>query len=217
MRSNTKINAQQIKLRKIAQPNFFTVKMMKKYILLTNILLSSSAFAGTHVNIDTNVGQISIELYDQEAPITTKNFLKYVKKDYYNGTIFHRVIPNFMIQAGGFDRNLQQKDTDQPIKNEASNGLKNMRGTIAMARTSDPNSAAAQFFINTQSNNALDQTASNDGYTVFGKVTQGMQVVDKISHVQTTRYGMQQNLPIEPIIIEKITIEHTILNNHKNK
>lgn len=191
--------------------------MMKKYILLTSILLSSSAFAGTHVNIDTNVGQISIELYDQEAPITTKNFLKYVKKDYYNGTIFHRVIPDFMIQAGGFDRNLQQKDTDQPIKNEASNGLKNIRGTIAMARTSNPNSATAQFFINTQSNNALDQTPFNDGYTVFGKVTQGMQVVDKISHVQTTRYGMQQNLPIEPIIIEKITIEHIALNNHKNK
>ncbi|SDC26240.1 peptidylprolyl isomerase [Acinetobacter boissieri] len=191
--------------------------MMKKYILLTSILLSSSAFAGTHVNIDTNVGQISIELYDQEAPITTKNFLKYVKKDYYNGTIFHRVIPDFMIQAGGFDRNLQQKDTDQPIKNEASNGLKNIRGTIAMARTSNPNSATAQFFINTQSNNALDQTPFNDGYTVFGKVTQGMQVVDKISHVQTTRYGMQQNLPIEPIIIEKITIEHIVLNNHKNK
>lgn len=190
---------------------------MKKYILLTSILLSSSAFAGTHVNIDTNVGQISIELYDQEAPITTKNFLKYVKKDYYNGTIFHRVIPDFMIQAGGFDRNLQQKDTDQPIKNEASNGLKNIRGTIAMARTSNPNSATAQFFINTQSNNALDQTPFNDGYTVFGKVTQGMQVVDKISHVQTTRYGMQQNLPIEPIIIEKITIEHIVLNNHKNK
>lgn len=188
---------------------------MKKYIALTTLLLSSYTFAGTHINIDTNVGQISVELYDQQAPITTQNFLKYVKKDYYKGIIFHRVIPNFMIQAGGFDQNLEQKDTDQPIKNESSNGIKNTRGTIAMARTSNPNSATAQFFINTQDNSALDQTPFNDGYAVFGKVTKGMDIVDKISHVKTTAYGMQQNLPIQPIIIEKMTIQNTLSNKKK--
>ncbi|MBF7686390.1 peptidyl-prolyl cis-trans isomerase [Acinetobacter sp. B10A] len=180
---------------------------MKKYIVLAGLLMNTATFADTYVNIETNLGKISIELYDQQAPITTKNFLKYVKKEHYNGTLFHRVIPDFMIQAGGFDQNLQQKETDQPIKNEASNGLKNIRGSIAMARTSNPNSATAQFFINTQNNTSLDQTPYNDGYAVFGKVIQGMQIVDQISHVKTTVYGMQQNLPVQPIIIEKMTIQ----------
>lgn len=180
---------------------------MKKIIYIAGMLICSYSYAGTHVKMQTNLGPIEIELNDQQAPITTKNFLKYTKQGYYDGTIFHRVIPNFMIQGGGFDASLQQKETGQPIKNEASNGLKNTRGTIAMARTRDPNSAVTQFFINTVDNPALDYSIGNDGYTVFGKVISGMDVVDKISQVKTTAYGMQQNLPVQTITIQKMTTQ----------
>lgn len=181
---------------------------MKKQILTLIALgtLTASAFANTHINIKTSQGNIQIELYDKEAPISTKNFINYTKSGFYQGTIFHRVIPNFMIQGGGFMPNFQEKKTNAAIPNEASNGLKNARGTIAMARTSDPNSATSQFFINTVDNQSLNKTPYDAGYTVFGKVTKGMEIVDKISQVNTTNHGMYQDVPVQTIKIEKVEI-----------
>jgi peptidyl-prolyl cis-trans isomerase A (cyclophilin A) len=155
------------------------------------------------VVIDTSMGEITVQLDAEKAPITTKNFLDYVDEKYYDGTIFHRVIPRFMIQGGGFDEQLSQKRQGlrAPIRNESGNGLTNMKGTIAMARTPDPNSATSQFFINHKDNAFLDQGA---GYAVFGKVTDGMDVVDKIANVQTAiRRGME-NVPVETVVIKSI-------------
>jgi peptidyl-prolyl cis-trans isomerase A (cyclophilin A) len=155
------------------------------------------------VVIDTSMGEITVQLDAEKAPITTKNFLDYVDEKYYDGTIFHRVIPRFMIQGGGFDEQLSQKRQGlrAPIRNESGNGLTNMKGTIAMARTPDPNSATSQFFINHKDNAFLDQ---GDGYAVFGKVTDGMDVVDKIANVQTAiRRGME-NVPVETVVIKSI-------------
>ena len=153
------------------------------------------------VRINTNKGEIVIELNAEKAPITVANFLAYVKAKFYNGTIFHRVIPNFMIQGGGFTADMQQKGTRPPIKNEAANGLKNLRGTIAMARMDAPDSATCQFFINHKNNTPLDAGPGRPGYAVFGKVIKGMDVVDKIAKVQTTQFGPHGNVPIEPIVI----------------
>lgn len=167
--------------------------------------LSSSLFAATsnpHVLLKTNAGDIEVELNADKAPISTKNFLTYVDRGAYKGTIFHRVIPNFMIQGGGFDTNMNEKPTLAPIKNEAANGLKNLRGTLAMARTQVVDSATAQFFINQQDNAFLDHGARGDyGYAVFGKVVKGMDVVDKISRTPTTNKGFNQDVPVQPIII----------------
>jgi peptidyl-prolyl cis-trans isomerase B (cyclophilin B) len=152
------------------------------------------------VILDTTKGQITIELYPEKAPDTVKNFLAYVDAGSYNGTIFHRVIPNFMIQGGGFTPDMQQKPTRPPIKIESDNGLKNERGTIAMARTQDPNSATAQFFINSVDNAFLNFTAKTEkgwGYAVFGKVVQGIEVVDEISKVKTGA----RDVPADPIVI----------------
>lgn len=181
---------------------------MKKQIsvLLFASFITASTFAGTVVSMQTTKGNIEIELYDQQSPITTQNFLHYVKTGFYQGTIFHRVIPDFMIQGGGFDKNLKEKRTQAPIKNEANNGLKNERGTIAMARTNDPNSATSQFFINTVDNQPLNKNAYDAGYTVFGKVIKGMDVVDKISIVQTMDKSIYQNVPINTVEIEKVQI-----------
>ncbi|WP_269915477.1 peptidylprolyl isomerase [Acinetobacter sp. HY1485] len=181
---------------------------MKKQIglLIATAAISITSFANTFVNMQTSQGNIEIELYDQQAPITTQNFLNYVKSGFYQGTTFHRVIPNFMIQGGGFDKNLQEKKTAAPIKNEASNGVKNTRGTIAMARTNDPNSATSQFFINTVDNQPLNQSTYDAGYTVFGKVVKGLDIVDKISNVNTTTKGIYQNVPTNPIQIERVQI-----------
>jgi peptidyl-prolyl cis-trans isomerase B (cyclophilin B) len=156
------------------------------------------------VILETTKGSITIELYPGKAPDTVKNFLAYVDAGFYNGTIFHRVIPNFMIQGGGFASDMQQKPTRPPVKIESDNGLKNERGTIAMARTQDPNSATAQFFINSVDNTFLNFTAKTVqgwGYTVFGKVVQGMEVVDEISRVKTGTKGMNRDVPAEPILI----------------
>jgi len=156
------------------------------------------------VILDTTKGQITIELYPGKAPETVKNFLAYVDGGFYNGTIFHRVIPNFMIQGGGFASDMQQKPTRPPIKIESDNGLKNERGTIAMARTQDPNSATAQFFINSADNAFLNFTAKTVqgwGYAVFGKVVQGMEVLDEISKVKTGAKGMHRDVPADPIVI----------------
>jgi peptidyl-prolyl cis-trans isomerase A (cyclophilin A) len=158
------------------------------------------------VTIRTSKGDIQVELYPDKAPITVKNFFQYVDKKHYNGTIFHRVIDGFMIQGGGFTKDLNQKTTLSPIKNEASNGLKNDRGTLAMARTGDPDSATAQFFINVVDNKSLNRPAPDGhGYCVFGKVTQGMDVVDQIKSVPTGNQGPFQNVPTEPVEIIEIT------------
>ena len=162
-----------------------------------------------HVTIATTVGQMTLELDADNAPKTVENFLAYATSGFYDGTIFHRVINNFMIQGGGFTTDMEQKPTQAPVDNEANNGLKNERGTIAMARTQDPHSATAQFFINVQGNDFLNHTGENMqgwGYTVFGKVTQGEAVLDKIRSVQTGSQGGHQDVPTDPIIIESISI-----------
>lgn len=160
----------------------------------------------TLVNISTNYGDIEVQLFDNEAPVTVENFLSYVKEDFYSGTVFHRVISGFMIQGGGFTTEMNQKETKEPIKNEAGNGLKNERGTLAMARTSDVNSATSQFFINLTDNEFLDHGVRDYGYAVFGKVTGGMDVVDKIASVETRTSGYMQNIPAEPVIINSISV-----------
>src|SRR5262249_4154331 len=156
------------------------------------------------VLMDTSMGKIKIELYPDKAPITVKNFLTYVDEKFYDGTIFHRVIPNFMIQGGGMMPTMKEKDTKAPIKNESSNGLPNQRGTIAMARTNQPDSATAQFFINHKDNKFLDKAQSRDGvgYCVFGKVLEGMDVVDKIAGAKTGDKGDYQDVPVQDVIIK---------------
>jgi peptidyl-prolyl cis-trans isomerase A (cyclophilin A) len=154
------------------------------------------------------MGDIKVELYEKEAPETVKNFLSYVNDKFYDGTIFHRVIGGFMIQGGGFTPDMQQKETKPPIKNESSNGLKNDTYTLAMARTSVPNSATSQFFINVKNNDFLNQASAQDGvgYAVFGKVIEGMDVVSKIEKVQTGNKGMHGDVPVEPVVIKSITV-----------
>ena len=161
------------------------------------------------VLMTTTVGPITLELDADNAPKTVDNFLSYVADGSYDETIFHRVIDNFMIQRGGFNADMETKETNAPIENEANNGLKNNRGTIAMARTQDPHSATAQFFINVQDNDFLNHTGENIqgwGYAVFGKVTDGEDVLDKIRCVQTGGQAGHQDVPVEPIIIESITL-----------
>ncbi|MEG0344666.1 MAG: peptidylprolyl isomerase [Acinetobacter sp.] len=168
------------------------------------VLLANQAFANTDMQIKTNLGNIKIELYDDKAPVTVKNFKSYVNSQFYNGTIFHRVIPGFMIQGGGFDSNMKEKATQPSIVNEASNGLKNSRGTLAMARTNDPNSASSQFFINVANNDFLNKAAGNPGYAVFGKVTEGLDIVDKIVNTPTGTVGMYQDVPKQAVKIISI-------------
>lgn len=161
------------------------------------------------VELDTNMGAIVIELNEEKAPKTVENFLNYVKSGHYDGTIFHRIIDGFMIQGGGMDAEMNEKATNAPIENEADNGLKNDKGTIAMARTQDPHSATSQFFINVKDNDFLNHTGKNMqgwGYTVFGKVTSGMDVIDKMRSVPTGRFGMHADVPNEPVVINSATI-----------
>jgi peptidyl-prolyl cis-trans isomerase B (cyclophilin B) len=161
------------------------------------------------VKLSTNFGDITIELNAEKAPITVANFLSYVEKGFYEGVIFHRVINGFMIQGGGFDANMKQKPTDAQIKNEADNGLTNDQYTIAMARTSVPDSASSQFFINVGDNDFLNHTAptpSGWGYCVFGKVVEGMDVIDKIKAVPTTSRAGHQDVPVEPVVILQATV-----------
>lgn len=159
------------------------------------------------VVMETSKGEIVLALYPEKAPLTVKNFLDYVEAGFYNGTIFHRVIPGFMLQGGGFSQDMQKKPTSTLVKNEADNGLKNDRGTIAMARTQDPHSASSQFFINTVDNAFLNykgQTTAGWGYAVFGKVIKGMEVVDAISKVETGTQGRFRDVPKTPIVIIKV-------------
>lgn len=190
---------------------------MKKLMLagaLVAGLVSSVGFAEEtetvtsshlYVEMGTNAGNIVMELDGEKAPVTVDNFKSYVEDGYYDGLIFHRVIDGFMVQGGGFDADMNQKGTKAPIQIESNNGLKNERGTIAMARTMDPNSATSQFFINTQNNGFLDYPGQDGyGYTVFGKVVSGMDVVDQIEKVKTGNNGMHRDVPVEPIIIENM-------------
>ncbi|WP_442968952.1 peptidylprolyl isomerase [Psychrobacter sp.] len=161
------------------------------------------------VELDTNMGAIVIELNEEKAPKTVENFLNYVKSGHYDGTIFHRIIDGFMIQGGGMDADMNEKATNAPVENEADNGLKNDKGTIAMARTQDPHSATSQFFINVKDNDFLNHSGKNMqgwGYTVFGKVTSGMDVIDKMRGVPTGRFGMHADVPNEPVVINSATI-----------
>lgn len=160
--------------------------------------------------MQTNMGTIVLELDSEKAPATVENFVDYAKSGFYDGTVFHRVIPGFMIQGGGFEPGMNQKPTRASIKNEADNGLANDIGTIAMARTSDPNSATSQFFINAKDNDFLNYTSSSPqgwGYCVFGKVVEGMDVVQKIEKVATGSKGMHQDVPTEDVVIEKVTVD----------
>jgi peptidyl-prolyl cis-trans isomerase A (cyclophilin A) len=173
--------------------------------LTTALLISTSAFAESapQVKFQTSLGDFTVEVYPDKAPKTVENFLQYVKDKFYDGTIFHRVIGNFMVQGGGFSPNMQQKSTRDPIALEAKNGLKNDRGTIAMARTSNPNSATAQFFVNVVDNNGLNAPSPDGyGYTVFGKVTAGMDTIDKIRAVPTGR----QDVPTTAVLINSATL-----------
>ncbi|MBP3194616.1 MAG: peptidyl-prolyl cis-trans isomerase [Cardiobacteriaceae bacterium] len=179
---------------------------MKKLFYLIAIFFSYLAFSAPTVEIKTTQGDILLELDAQKAPKTVENFLSYVEKEFYDGTIFHRVIKDFMIQGGGFDTKLTKKATEKPIENEANNGLKNERGTIAMARTQDPNSATSQFFINQKDNDFLDYSADNVGYAVFGKVVKGIEVVDKIAAVETGRTKGMKDVPKEAVIIQSIRV-----------
>jgi peptidyl-prolyl cis-trans isomerase B (cyclophilin B) len=161
------------------------------------------------IKLETNMGTIAIELDKEKAPVTSENFEQYVKDGFYDGTIFHRVINGFMIQGGGMEPGMQEKQTRDPIKNEANNGLSNLTGTIAMARTPDPDSASAQFFINVKDNTFLDfrsETPDGWGYAVFGKVVDGMDVIDKIKVVDTTTRMGHQDVPVDDVIIEKAEI-----------
>ena len=154
--------------------------------------------------LSTNLGDITLELFADKAPVTVKNFLAYVDEGFYDGTIFHRVIPDFMVQCGGFTPDMQQKKTHAPIKNEADNGLSNEPYTLAMARTSDVNSATSQFFINLADNTFLDHGKRDFGYAVFGKVTQGTDVVDKIAEVKTGSKGGHKDVPLATVTINKV-------------
>ena len=181
--------------------------MKKMFFLLSFLILNVSFAANPVVTMETSQGEIEIELFEDKAPNTVGNFLKYIDAKFYDGTIFHRVINNFMIQGGGFTQKMEEKKTRDPIKNEASNGLKNEVGTIAMARTNDPHSATAQFFINVSDNSSLNhagQSPSGWGYAVFGKVTQGMHVVNRIKMVKTGNVSGYTDVPMDAIIIKSI-------------
>jgi peptidyl-prolyl cis-trans isomerase A (cyclophilin A) len=165
---------------------------------------ASTSPSGPLVTLETSLGRIRIELDKEKAPITVDNFLKYVRSGHYDGTIFHRVIPGFMIQGGGYSPEMSELPVRPPIKNEAKNGLRNGRGTVSMARTDNPDSATAQFFINVKDNAALDFGIRGAGYAVFGRVVEGMEVVDKIVAVPTTLRGNHQNVPVTPVVINRV-------------
>lgn len=186
------------------------LKQLFLFVFMMILMTTSNVQAETTtVKMETSKGAITLELDAGKAPATVANFLTYVREGFYDGTIFHRVIPNFMIQGGGFTEGMTQKPTHSPVQNEANNGLANDTGTIAMARTSDPHSATAQFFINVKDNGFLNfsgETAQKWGYAVFGKVTEGMDVVNAIKDVATTSRGSHQDVPAETVTLEKVSI-----------
>ena len=173
-------------------------------VLATGLFAGSASAANPVVVIETSLGPIKVELFADKAPNTVKNFLQYVEDKHYDGTVFHRVIPNFMIQGGGFEAGMKEKKTREAIKNESENGLSNVKGTLAMARTPRPDSATAQFFINVKDNDFLDRAKARDGagYCVFGKVIEGMDVVEKIKAVETGNRGGFENVPVKDVFIK---------------
>lgn len=179
-------------------------------VALAMVAFAPAAFAAqaTQVKVDTNMGAFVIELNTKAAPKTVENFLAYVRSGFYKNTLFHRVIPNFMIQGGGFVMGMEEKDTRAPIALESRNGLSNVRGTIAMARTNDPNSATSQFFINVRDNRFLDANQAQDGngYAVFGKVVSGMSTVDAIARVKTHSVGYYDDVPIRDVVIKNMSV-----------
>ncbi len=179
--------------------------LLSIFIVLPSLTLAEENLQpNPQVVVKTNYGDITLRLFPAKAPVTVENFLAYVDSGHYNGTIFHRVMPRFMIQGGGFSPDMTEKDTGDPIVNESKNKLHNMRGTIAMARTNHPNSATAQFYINQGTNLRLDWSPGKPGYTVFGEVTSGQDVVDFIASSPVHNVGRHENVPIEPIIITEI-------------
>jgi len=190
--------------------NFRLASLWKPLVMLSAAAASPGALAADpQVDLKTNVGTIRLQLYPAKAPKTVENFLQYVKDGHYNGTVFHRVIPGFMVQGGGFDRSYKQKPTREPIPNEAKNGLTNDLGTLVMARTNAPHSASAQFFINVKSNDFLNAASAQDGwgYAVFGKVVSGLDVVTKIAKLPTGAGGpFRSDVPREPVVIEAATV-----------
>ena len=189
--------------------SFSLLRRTGALLLLTLALVATElpAQEATRVVIKTSMGDIHLELYPDQAPASVQNFLEYAQSGFYDGTIFHRVISHFMIQGGGFTPDMQKKGTREPIPNESNNGLSNRRGTIAMARLPQPHSATAQFFINVQNNMNLDYKGGNQwGYAVFGKVTEGLDVVDDIRYVQTASRPPFSDVPVEPVIIEQVRI-----------
>jgi len=182
--------------------------MYRLFLPVLVFLFSITAYAANpQVELKTSQGALIIELYQEKAPKSVENFLQYARDGFYNGTVFHRVIADFMIQGGGFTPDMKQKEARAPIQNEAKNGLKNELGTLAMARTGDPHSASAQFFINLKDNSFLDYPGRDGwGYAVFGKVVQGLDVVQKIAKVPTTNSGPHQNVPTAPILIESVKL-----------
>ncbi|HEX2566931.1 MAG TPA: peptidylprolyl isomerase [Burkholderiales bacterium] len=184
------------------------IHLWKPLVVLSAAAAAPGALAADpQVDFRTSVGTVRVELYPEKAPKTVENFLKYVRDGHYDGTIFHRVIPGFMIQGGGFTPDMKQKPTRPPVPIESKNGLKNEVGTLAMARTSDPNSATAQFFINVNNNSFLNYPGQDgNGYTVFGKVVDGMDVVNKIVAVPTGNKGPHQNVPNQPVVIESAKV-----------
>ena len=158
------------------------------------------------LKFQTSLGSFLVELHTEDAPITCKNFLDYVAAGHFDGTVFHRVIPTFVIQGGGMTADMAQKKTRAPIKNEASNGLKNRRGSLSMARTNDPDSATSQFFVNLKDNPSLDAGRGSAGYAVFAHVMQGLDVVDKIAAVQTGSRGHHEDVPVEPVVLESVSV-----------
>ena len=183
------------------------LKTAQTLIATTLFLTSVYAVADTKAVIKTNMGEIEVRLYDQKAPKTVANFVDYATSDFYNGTIFHRVIPNFMVQGGGFETGMLKKPTKPPIINEAQSFIPNKRGTLAMARTNDPDSATSQFFINVVNNNFLNKNSAQAGYAVFGEVEKGMDIVDAIASTKTGRKGPYGDVPVQDIIIQSVTIE----------
>jgi cyclophilin family peptidyl-prolyl cis-trans isomerase len=186
-----------------------TVKVAVMCFVVLGVMAAGTARAANPVVlIETSMGNIKVELFEDKAPITVKNFLQYVEDKHYDGTIFHRVIPKFMIQGGGMEPGLKEKKTRDPIKNESSNGLSNARGTLAMARTPQPNSATSQFFINVVDNTFLDKAKAGDGvgYCVFGRVIDGMDVVDKIKAVETGNVGPHGDVPKKDVVIKSIRV-----------
>lgn len=183
------------------------LKLLATALTATIIVFSAPSFAGIRINLQTSEGLIVIELYDKKAPISTKNFLKYVRSGFYDDTLFHRVISNFMIQGGGYQKNYKLKKTHPEIINESNNGIKNRRGTIAMARAQEVNSATSQFFINVADNAFLDKNETNEGYAVFGQVIQGLKVVDTISSQPTRTFRGLANTPEKPIVLIDAWVE----------